>query len=121
MNAIILFTLALAAVVAGQANPGWNPNPPPPHSGQNKPIDPMLLAVMMMGDGKMSSVLPLLLMSQPGGQNNMMPIMMMMMMGDEDQKLGDILPLLLMMQPGQDQNAMMPLMMMMMMKDKKEN
>ena len=120
MNAIIIFTLALAAVVAGQAQPGWNPNQPP-HPGQAKQIDPMMLAVMMMGDGKMSSILPFLLMSQPGGQNNMMPIMMMMM-GDEDQKLGDILPLLLMMQPGQDQNSMMPLMMMMMMqKDKKEH
>lgn len=61
MNAIIMFTLALAAVVTGQANSGWNHNISPP--GQNKPIDPTLL---MMGDGKMSSVPHLLLMSQPG-------------------------------------------------------
>merc|ERR1719221_1994634 len=58
---------------------------------------------MMMGDGKMGSILPFLLMSSQGpGQSNMMPIMMMMMM-DEDQNLGDILPMLLMMQnPGHD-------------------
>ena len=88
--------------------------PPPP-----QPIDPMLLAMMMMGDGKMGSILPFLLMSnQAPGQSNMMPIMMMMM--DEDQNLGDVLPLLLMMQnPGQDMT--LPLVMMMMNKEKKNN
>ena len=62
MNAIIMFPLALAAVVTGQADSGWNPNISPP--GHNKSIDPTLLMMIMMGDGKISSVLPLLLKSE---------------------------------------------------------
>merc|ERR1719312_649364 len=94
MNAILLLTLAVTAVVAVQGNPTgqqqfdpFTSGPPP----QAQPMDQtmMLLMIAMMngdGDSKMSTILPILLLSQPGGQSNMTMTMMMMMMNKKDKK-----------------------------------